>query len=177
MGSEPNNVNPGDSVHVSSAKALALSSKVMTIATCSEKGPWSAPVYHIFKNSCFYFFSSETARHIKDVFSYTRNGGPLDARTFRVKGAAAVSIFEDAECFSALKGLQMSGHVEKAGMTKAAAAAAADYIKKYNLPFLGKKGLVLIKEKFKAQFFQFVPEQVYYMDNTMGFGFRKKINL
>ncbi len=176
MGSEQNDDNPGDSVHVSSAKALALSSKVMTIATCSEKGPWTAPVYYIFHNHCFYFFSSETARHIKDVFSYTRDGGPLDGQTSRVKGAAAVSIFEDADRFSGLKGLQMSGHVEKAGMTKAV-VAAADYIKKYRLPFFEKKALVLIKEKFNAQFFQFAPEQVYYMDNTMGFGFRKKVNL
>ncbi|MEA2059186.1 MAG: pyridoxamine 5'-phosphate oxidase family protein [Thermodesulfobacteriota bacterium] len=177
MGLEPNDVNPGDSVHVSSAKALAHSSKVMTIATCSVKGPWSAPVYYIFQNHCFYFFSSETARHIMDMCSYSRESDTPVSRTSRVKGDIAVSIFEDAPCFQRLKGLQMSGKVEKACMTKEAAAAASDYIKKYNLPFAGKEGLVLIKKKFNARFYRFFPEHVYYMDNTMGFGCRKKINL
>ena len=72
---------------------LIDSAKVMTIATGSENGAWSAPVYYHFFNKAFYFFSNPSSRHIIEA---------LDTRT-----GTAVSIFEDSEQFEDLKGARM----------------------------------------------------------------------
>ncbi len=150
-----------------SAVAVAGSGKVMTIATCSCKGPWSAPVYYVFKKKVFYFFSNSRSRHIIDaVIQIEKSENNI---------MAGVSIFSDSSCFDDIKGLQMNGRIERVLKQREAVAAAGDYIKKFKMDIGKKDALQFIIQHFHASFYKFIPEIVYYMDNRIKFGLSKKI--
>jgi uncharacterized protein YhbP (UPF0306 family) len=81
--------------------------RVMTLATAKESRPWSAPVYYLFKDKKFYFFSSPDSRHIRDGNNQ----------------ACSASIFRTHASVEKLEGLQMSG--TSCNSTKPIRAAAA----------------------------------------------------
>lgn len=137
--------------------------KVMTLATISESGAWSAPVYYHFDGSNFYFFSSETSRHIQDTLAF-----PLPC---------AASIFEDHVNFEKIKGIQMSGRVFRTDNVRAPLPAITGYIKKFGISILSNDPLEFFETHYHAKLFKFVPEQVFWMDNAKGLGTRVEICL
>ncbi len=138
---------------------LINSGKVMTLATPWKEGAWSAPVYYLYANKCFYFFSAPDSRHI------------LGAEN----GRAGASIFEDSESFRDIRGIQMRGKIEKVSGNKEAALAALKYMKRFGITYDGKAPLKFIKENYRALFFRFVPEKILYMDNRVKIGFKKEV--
>lgn len=135
---------------------------VMTLGTSSSDGTWSAPVYYLYENKSFYFFSNPNSRHIREAFESD--------------GHCAVSIFEDSDRFDQIKGLQMTGKIIKADKTSAIRTAIL-YAKRFKINPNSKDCLAFIQQKFRASFYRFVPEKLLYMDNSVGFGTRKEINL
>ncbi|MBF0259610.1 MAG: hypothetical protein HQK62_12365 [Desulfamplus sp.] len=77
---------------------LLKSLKVMTIAVPWENGVWSAPVYYLYKNRAFSFFSSADSRHIK--------GAKLSPDM-----EVAASIFMDDVKVNNIRGIQMRGKI------------------------------------------------------------------
>ncbi len=152
-----------------SAVKLVASARVMTIATYSSgKGPWSAPVYYIFRNNFFYFFSKSKSRHISDTIMQVENS--------KACSMVSASIFSDSTCFHNIKGLQMAGEIVLIPKKKQAVAAAADYIKKFGINTGRQNGLKFIVQHFHATFYRFVPETVFFMNNYAEFGFREALN-
>ena len=150
-----------------SAMAVADSEKIMIIATCSDKGSWSTPVYYVFKEKLFYFFSNTESRHIIDAgIQIEKSGNNM---------IVGVSIFSDSPCFDDIKGLQMNGKIERISKQREAVIAARDYIKKFKINIGKKDGLQFIIQHFHASLYKFIPEIVYYMDNHIKFGLSKKI--
>lgn len=133
----------------------------MTLATTGENGPWSAPVYYLYRDERFYFFSSPSSRHIQDGLN--RPG--------------AASIFRVHERKDRLEGLQMHGTIllQKAGIRAAAAAAA--YARRFDITVSGSDFLAFFQKAFHARLFGFMPDQVYHMDNRKGFGSREVVVL
>jgi uncharacterized protein YhbP (UPF0306 family) len=133
----------------------------MTLATTGENGPWSAPVYYLYRDRWFYFFSSPSSRHIQDGLAHR----------------AAASIFRVHARKDRLEGLQMHGtiHLQRAGIRAAAAAAA--YARRFDITVSGPDFLAFFQNVFHARLFAFVPDQVYHMDNRKGFGSREMVEL
>ena len=137
--------------------------KVMTLATSSDKGCWSAPLYYVYRNRGFYFFSSPDSRHVRDALQPNVMCG--------------VSLFADGSKVDRLRGIQMEGYVESVSMTPESLGAAGAYVKKFGIQVSGENVLTYIAGRFRAQLYRFVARQSFYMDNSVGFGSRKSVNL
>ncbi|ACN15966.1 FMN-binding pyridoxamine 5'-phosphate oxidase-related protein [Desulforapulum autotrophicum HRM2] len=145
------------------AMELVRTLKVMTLATGSDQGCWSAPVFFFYRPGGFYFFSSPTSRHIGEA-------GALD-------GLCGASLFHDTESINELRGVQMQGVIELLTMTPETLGAAGGYVKKFGMQVTGDNVLAAITSHYRAKFYRFVPQETYYMDNRLGFGSRIKVNL
>ena len=143
---------------------LVNTSHVMTLATSGDQGPWSAPVYYIFHKACFYFFSSPNSRHILDS-----------------QPSGAASIHESGKSISSLRGLQMNGIIESAGMGLTSAAAFKTYMSDFSslINVSGDKSkidsIMALETLFRAKWYRFKPRASYYMDNSIGFGHKQPV--
>ncbi|HKK99138.1 MAG TPA: pyridoxamine 5'-phosphate oxidase family protein [Desulfotignum sp.] len=140
---------------------LILQTRVMTLATSADNQPWTAPVYYLYRDRAFYFFSNPDARHISDG---------KDRQ-------CAASIFRTHDCVENLEGLQMSGLVLEQGTGTQAVAVAGAYARQFTISFAGSDILGFFKNAFHARLYKFVPNLVYHMDNRQGFGHRECIDL
>lgn len=148
---------------VENCLSLINTEKVMTIGTVSDKGAWSAPVYYYYSGKTFFFFSSLDSRHIKDGLNS--------------EFLCAASVFEDHESFDKIKGVQMSGRILKAGIGTASSSAVAGYVKKFRIKICSSDAMRFLENQYHAKLFKFVPEQIFLMDNSKGFGTKQEIEL
>lgn len=150
-------------------KALKLlhSQHILTLATESAGTPWAAPVYYVLSNKALYFFSKPEARHIVNS-----QGGR----------AAAGEVHEAAKGWSDIRGLQMEGVIEEGGMSLSAASAYALYISRFSFikemgktPLAQAASLEALEASFKTVWYKFIPSTVYYLDNSIRFGYRERV--
>jgi uncharacterized protein YhbP (UPF0306 family) len=148
------------------ALALIQDESTLTLATTGESGPWSTPVYYVFLDSRFYFFSSPQSRHIRQTMA---------------SGEAAASLFHQADSWQAIRGIQMTGMVERIRSAAVALSAIALYLKRF--PFTReffaenpRPDLDAFFLRFKARLYAFRPTAVYYIDNRFGLGTRQRID-
>jgi uncharacterized protein YhbP (UPF0306 family) len=161
------NTNSNQNTIISGIKKLVNSSRTMTIATANESVAWAAPVYYVNLGACFFFFSNQESRHIKETLA---------------SGQAACSIYEENTSWKDLKGLQLSGQIKPSEKTTEAARVILLYLKKFpmvNTFFSSVANVSLsdFQEKFNAKLYCFKPHLCFYMDNTIKFGFREEVNL
>ena len=145
------------------ALELVRTLKVMTLATGSDQGCWSAPVFFFYRSGGFYFFSSPASRHIREARAQN--------------GLCGASLFHGTESINELRGVQMEGIVESLSVIPETLAAAGGYVKKFSIPVTGDNVLAAITGRFRANFYRFVPQEAYYMDNRLGFGSRTRVRL
>ena len=144
---------------------LLQTQRTMILATADPQ-PWSAPVYYVYVQRRFYFFSSPTSRHITAARSPHR---------------CAASLFRDSDNWRDIEGLQMDGDVQRIPVGVEALAAFRAYVKKFPTvreffvdtafdfaPFV---------ERFRTQLYAFVPQQAFYLNNRAGLSKRQKIVL
>jgi uncharacterized protein YhbP (UPF0306 family) len=145
---------------------LALKMRVLTLATSFEQESWIAPVYYVFSNTNFYFFSNPDSRHIKDAFTSEISSNQI-----------AASVFTDDTNFKNIKGLQMQGKIARVNNKKDAFLRAKEYIKKFKIQYNREDILEFFHNKYKSKFYKFIPETVFFMDNSQKIGTRTKIEL
>lgn len=145
---------------------LIQAGSTLTLATADESGPWSAPVYYIYLDSRYYFFSSPQSRHILQTME---------------SGKAAASLFHQADSWQAIRGIQMKGTVDRVHSIRLSIKAIALYLKRF--PFTREffaddpnPDLDAFFSRFKARLYAFTPTEVYYIDNRLGFGTRQRID-
>lgn len=152
-------------------KTLALrlieEQHTMTLATAGEQGPWAAPVYYIFLEPAFYFFSSPSSRHIEECLESRR---------------ASAAIFAQVFSWQDIRGLQMSGAVKAVSPGPGALRAIGAYLGKF--PFTKDffnpsepVDLTAFSSRFRVRLYRFEPDLVYYLDNSIRFGFRERVHL
>ena len=142
---------------------LISSSHIMTIGTCGSAGAWTAPVYYVFENPRFYFFSSPSSRHIKEAL---------------LNQQAAAAIHNNPTGWQDIKGVQMEGRICKEASLAEGAVAFKKYWEKFSfLPQLfgfnySLAGFQEFEAKFSLKWYYFVPDQLFFLDNSKGFGYR-----
>jgi len=147
-------------------KNLIQQSQSMTLATASDNNPWAAPVYYATCGAGFYFFSNPNARHIKEALA---------------SGNAAAAIYAQGSAWQNLLGLQMSGKLSAVSGGVKASRAVLAYVKKFPIVktfFSEIKNLNLndFTCKFHAKLYCFHPDLIFFMDNSVEFGFREEIH-
>jgi len=149
------------------ARHLINETRVMTLSVCRDDMPWSAPVYFVFHDPGFYFFSNENSRHIKDAEGMR----PVSA-----------SIFQDSDRMEEIFGFQMSGRIEAISKRDEHLRIVKKYVAKFS--FLKQIfGPQLIEnrqfflEKFKSRLYCFYPDRIYLSDNSSTSGKRSEIDL
>jgi uncharacterized protein len=148
------------------ALALVQSESALTLATAGDSGPWSAPVYYVCLNGRFYFFSSPQSRHIRHATD---------------SGKAAASLFRQVDSWQTIRGIQMSGTVERIDSMASSIKPIAIYLKRF--PFVREffadntaPDLDAFFSRFQARLYAFTPTAVDYIDNRFGFGTRQRID-
>ncbi len=142
--------------------------QVITIATSDNGVPWAAPVYYIFYDGLFYFFSKPDSRHIADSLN---------------TGKSAASIHSESSGWADIRGVQMEGVISAVGINKSSGIAFSRYIKKFNFIKEIKqsgasiKDLSSLESTFKVKFYKLKPDTAYYIDNSIRFGFRERVRL
>ena len=148
------------------AMELIQIQSALTLATSGEAGPWSAPVYYVYIDGSFYFFSSPQSRHIQQSLK---------------SGLAAASLFNQTDSWQTIRGIQMVGTVERVRSSALVLKVIAAYLKRFPFtrdffPDTPTPGPDAFFSRFKAKLFMFTPMQVFYTDNRFGFGYRQPID-
>ncbi len=133
----------------------------MSLAVVNDGEAWSAPVYYLFAEARFYFFSNPKARHIQMAKNST----------------SAASIYQDDADIKKLAGIQMSGTIIESPLNAQSVLAAKKYCSLFKISVNVKDILAFFASKFHAHLYYFEPDTAYYMDNSKGFGSREQIEL
>jgi len=147
------------------AETLIRKQTTMTLATAQGNVAWAAPIYYVYLRSCFYFFSEQDSRHIQDSLASDQ---------------ASSAIFADASTWQEIRGIQMSGTIETVSAGLEALEVIRAYLKKFSFTkeFFSpgqKLDLAAFAKRFRVRLYKFKPAAMYYLDNGIEFGFRKKI--
>ena len=152
-------------------KALAIGlideQSTMTLATCRENVAWAAPVYYVFLKSAFYFFSDPASRHIVETLE---------------SGQASGAIHGFASGWQEIRGIQMTGGIETLSMGFESAEVIRIYLKKFQFAKeLFSSGAALnldaFTSRFRVKLYKLKPTLIYYLDNSLRFGFRERVML
>lgn len=146
---------------------LIDSQSTMALATAAGGKAWVAPVYYVYYQGAFYFFSAPDSRHIQESMA---------------SRSASAAIYPFVASWRDIRGVQMSGRIEKVRPGLKAVRALRAYIEKY--PFTkeffnpGQElDLEGFAKRFRVRLYRFDPELVYYLDNKIEFGFREEVRL
>ena len=139
----------------------------MSIATAEDGVPWVAPVYYALTRGRFYFFSAPDSRHITEALA---------------SGRAAATVYADSESWRGIRGAQMAGAIREVTRKAELVESFLLYTRRY--PFVREllpAGLEVdagsFFQRFHVKLYCFEPELIYYLDNSVKFGFREKVAL
>jgi uncharacterized protein YhbP (UPF0306 family) len=146
------------------SRVLALLGEhhVMTLASVGADGPWAAAVFYAHDDLRLYFLSAPTSRHAQNL-----------ARDARV----AATIQRDYDDWPGIRGLQLAGTVRQvAGADEARVRTL--YQQRYPLVGGGAGVPRAIMEALnKIRWYEFVPDDIHLIDNTLGFAHREHLPL
>lgn len=149
------------------AEVLVKEQSTMTLATSGGDEAWAAPVYYTFRKSSFYFFSDPSSRHILESLK---------------SGQASAAIYADSTSWEGIRGIQMSGKIAPVPVGLEAVDAIRGYLKKFSFTkefFQGGQAIDLeaFTKRFRVKLYRLSPKLLYYMDNSIRFGFREELQL
>ena len=149
------------------AKQLIASTRVMTLSVIEENIPWSTPVYFVFHNGGFYFFSNEKTRHIRCASGHQK---------------IAASIFHDSDTIQDIFGFQMPGVMAAISKQAVYLMVVKKYVSKFG--FLQKafgsqlwENKRFFLERFKSKLYVFKPDRIFLSDNSKSSDKRSEISL
>ena len=148
------------------ALELIRSESTLVLSTHGPEGPWVAPVYYVFHQGGFYFFSASESRHIRQSM--------VDSR-------AAAAIFHRSDGWQGIRGIQMSGAVAPVDSKVLSLKVFSRYLQRFEfIRGLFADGALPDMQhfisRFKAHLNAFTPNEIYYTDNRFGFGTRFRID-
>ncbi len=149
------------------AENLIEGQSTMTLATAQGDAAWAAPVYYVFCRSAFYFFSDPESRHIQESLASCQ---------------ASAAIHAGASSWKEIRGVQMSGSIDMVSGKLEAVESIGKYLKKFGFTkdFFSKDqamDLDAFAKRFHVRLYKFRPTLIYYLDNSIRFGFREAIDI
>jgi uncharacterized protein YhbP (UPF0306 family) len=132
---------------------------VMTLATVGPEGLWAAAVFYVNDNFDLIFLSA----------GHTRHGQNLAANP-----QAAATIQENYEDWPQIQGIQLAGSIRLLS-DEPQKAAISLYMEKY--PFIKSAGPMVRAALQKVNWYRLQPQQLYFIDNSKGFGHRDRVEL
>jgi len=134
---------------------------VVSLATSSSDGPWAAAVFYVSDGLTLYFLSSPTSRHCQNI-----------AQDPHVAG----TIQEDYADWAEIKGVQLEGMaINISGEDEARARRL--YGEKYPLVgMISQAPSAIVEALARVRWYQLVPQRVYFIDNSVGFGHRDELD-
>jgi hypothetical protein len=149
------------------AEELIRNQTTMTLATCMNGETWAAPVYYVFHEGGFCFLSNPDSRHIREALE---------------SGQASAAIHAAGAGWRDIRGMQMSGRIERISGKMEALRTIGAYLGKF--PFTREffaPGLALdiaaFEQRFRVKLYRFRPSLALYLDNRIRFGFREEVSL
>ena len=149
------------------AENLIIEQSTLTLATAREDIPWAAAVYYVNRGFTLYFFSDPASRHIQESL-----------KSGQVSGAISVP----ASSWQDIRGVQASGKISQVPPGLESIQILRAYLRKY--PFTkdffdseATLNLDAIVDKFKVRLYRFQPSLLYYLDNSIRFGFREPVKI
>ena len=135
---------------------------VATLATVGAEGVWAAAVFYVSDGYTLYFLSSPTSRHCQNLAH---------------SGRVAVTIQEDYADWPDIKGVQIEGVAsEIAGAEEKLARLL--YGQKFAIVGkLAQAPAAIVKALAKVRWYKVVPQRLYFVDNSAGFGHRDEVDL
>lgn len=148
-------------------QSLIAESRTLILSTCAQQIPWAAPVYYVYHAPGFYFFSSPRSRHVQEGLRAS---------------LTAAALFSDSSRWEDIQGLQMQGALQEVTRLKERAVVVPRFLLKFPFarPFLqsGKQQSgELPKLGDKVRLYRFVPIEIQYTNNRIGFGRRTAVTL
>ena len=135
---------------------------VATLATCGSEGIWAAAVFYVSDGYTLYFLSSPTSRHCQNL-----------AHSARV----AVTIQQDYVDWPDIKGVQIEGVAGEIADAEEERARKL-YGQKYAvIGKLAQAPAAIVKAMAKVRWYKVVPQRLYFIDNSAGFGHRDELDL
>ena len=143
---------------------LILNQRTLVLATCDQTAPWTAPVFFVYANKGFCFFSSPRSAHIGHI---------------QAGSTVAASIFSDKGQWRQIRGLQMRGTVYRLRKVSERLKVTGGFIRKF--PFAreflqGGPGSVPDLSR-RVQIYSFLPSEIYLVDNSTAFGRRLPLEI
>ena len=135
---------------------------VMTLATQGVEGVWAAAVFYANDGFTIYFLSAPDSRHCRNLVGNAR---------------ASATVHADYSDWKEIKGVQMEGLVSTLAGEEEEEARRV-YGAKF--PVVGKLEQApasIIKALAKVRWYRLIPERLYFIDNSAGFGHRDEIDL
>jgi uncharacterized protein len=135
---------------------------VMTLATCGSEGLWAAAVFYVDDGHHLFFLSSPTSRHCRNLASSPR---------------VSATIQKDYVDWPEIKGVQLEGFATGIRGKEQQRARRLYGAKFPVIRGLARAPVALAKAMDKVRWYKVVPERLYFIDNSAGFGHRDKIEL
>jgi uncharacterized protein YhbP (UPF0306 family) len=136
---------------------------VMTLATGGGDRLWAAAVFYVSDgDGSLFFLSSPSSRHCLNLADNPR---------------VAATIQEDYADWPGIKGIQLEGRAELLS-GDAETRGRELYGRKY--PLVGRIAqapAAIVRALAKVRWYRIVPERLYFIDNSIGFGNRDEIPL
>ena len=130
---------------------------VLTIATTGPAGAWAAAVFYVAERFELTFLSNPESRHSQNLLA---------------QGRAAAAIHDNVEDWRDIKGVQLEGPVHTLEGT-AREHAVTRYLQRFS--FLEAAPTALQNAMDRVAWYRIVPDRLYYIDNSRGFGHRDRI--
>jgi len=135
---------------------------VLTLATHGGDGLWAAAVFYVSDGFTLYFLSSPASRHCLNLAGASR---------------VSATIQEDCADWPEIKGVQLEGTASKISRDEEFLARKL-YGEKFSI--VGKPAQVpapFVKAMATVRWYKLVPDRLYFIDNSAGFGHRDEIDL
>ncbi|MCB9419325.1 MAG: pyridoxamine 5'-phosphate oxidase family protein [Ardenticatenaceae bacterium] len=142
-----------------SALAYLQQHRVMSLATSDPDGVWTAAVFYVNDGFDLYFLSAGHTRH---------------ARGIAFEPRIAATIQEDYADWKMIQGIQLAGVATQLFGAERLKAIAL-YRSKFT--FLAQATAVIQAAFEKVNWYRLRPYQLYFVDNSRGFGHRDEIEL
>ncbi len=133
---------------------------VMTLSTAGPSGPWAAAVFYVRDDLRLYFVSSPRSRHGLELATSPR---------------AAAAIHGECKAWEEIQGVQLEGRVAPVD-DRALPRVRALYEARF--PVAGKLGdapAAILAALARIRWYELVPEALYFLDNSRGFGHRERL--